>query len=360
MSSEVNASHPAAHATASTLLDEDRLDAWLREHLPPYRRRFALHALSGGQSNPTFVLDDGEQKFVLRKKPPGQLLPSAHAVDREYRIISALEGSDVPVARAWCFCDDASVIGTPFYVMAHVDGRQFMDPALPELQPAERRRVWDDFNRIIAALHTADHVALGLADYGKTGHYIQRQLDRWSRQYHASKTEQIDAMDRLMQWLPQNIPDDDATTIVHGDLRIDNLIFEKDGTRVLAVVDWELSTLGHPLADLSYHVMSWRLTADQFRGMGGKDLAALSIPDETEYLRWYCERTGRDAIDPAAWEFHMAFSMFRLAAIMQGIVKRALDGNAASDQALEVGRRARTIADIAWKQVQALQQKSCH
>ena len=352
----MSAAAPAGQVNTSTAsgLDEDSLDAYLRQHLPPYRRRFALRALSGGQSNPTFVLDDGEQKFVLRKKPSGQLLPSAHAVDREYRIITALAGTAVPVARPWCFCCNESVIGTPFYVMAHVEGRQFMDPALPQLAPAERRRVWDEFNRVIAALHTADYTALGLSDYGKVGNYIQRQLDRWSRQYHASQTEQIDSMDRLMQWLPQNIPQDDSTTIVHGDLRIDNLIFEKDGTGILAVVDWELSTLGHPLADLSYHVMSWRLTAEQFRGMGGKDLAALGIPDEAEYLRWYGERTGRVPIDPVAWEFYMAFSMFRLAAILQGIVKRALDGIAASGEALELGRRARTIADVAWKQVEAV------
>ena len=337
--------------------DEDSLDDWLRSHLEGYPGRLAVSVLSGGQSNPTFLLSRGERKYVLRKKPAGVLLPSAHAVDREYRIITALYGTDIPVARPYCICDDDSVIGTPFYVMAHVDGRQFMDPALPGLAPQERRAIWDEFNSMVAALHSVDYVGRGLADYGRPGNYFQRQIARWSRQYRESETERIEPMERLMEWLPLRIPADDETTIVHGDLRIDNLLFEHNGTRILAVLDWELSTLGHPLADLAYHVMSWRLSAEQFRGMAGRDLDALGIPSETEYLRQYCERTGRAMIDPAQWEFSMAFSMFRLAAILQGIVKRAVDGSAASDQAMETGRRARTIAVAAWRQVENLEQK---
>jgi len=346
----------ATATTGAPAFDEDALDAYLRAHLPPYRQRFRVVPLTGGQSNPTFVLDDGQQKFVLRKKPNGVVLQSAHAVDREYRVIRALHGTGVPVAKAWCYCDNAAIIGTPFYVMAYVDGRQFMDPALPDLTPVERHKAWDQFNQTIAALHNIDPATIGLSDFGKAGHYIQRQLDRWSRQYRASETEPIEAMEKLMRWLPEHIPDDDATTLVHGDLRMDNLLFDRQEPRILAVLDWELSTLGHPLADLSYHVMSWRLTADQFRGMAGRDLKALGIPDEAEYLQWYCERTGRPPINPLHWEFHVAFSMFRLAAILQGIVKRAIDGNAASDQALVTGRRARTVAEIAWRQVEDLRE----
>ena len=339
----------------ASALDENALDAYLREHLDGYAGRMEVTPLSGGQSNPTFLLSAGDRKLVLRKKPPGTLLPSAHAVDREYRVITALHGTEVPVARSLLYCADAQVIGTPFYVMEHVAGRQFMDPALPELPAAERRRAWDEFNRVVAALHTVDFVACGLEDYGKRGTYFQRQINVWTRQYRTSQTERIEPMDRLIEWLPQHIPANDETTIVHGDLRIDNLIFDAKSPRILAVLDWELSTLGHPLADFAYHVMSWRLTSEQFRGMAEHDLAALGIPAETEYVRWYCERTGRDRIDPVEWEFAMAFSMFRLAAILQGIAKRAIDGSAASDRAFEVGRRTRTIAEAAWRQVEALQ-----
>ena len=335
--------------------EAQKLDAYLRHHLEPYDGPFAISVLSGGQSNPTFLLSGRERKFVLRKKPSGILLPSAHAVDREYRIIGALRGSDVPVAKAWLYCDDADVIGTPFYVMDFLEGRQFMDPALPGLESQQRHAIWDEFNRVVAALHRLDYVKLGLADYGKPGNYLERQIARWSRQYRASETEHIPTMERLIEWLPRNIPPGDDTSIVHGDLRIDNLMFDHHSSRIVALLDWELSTLGHPLADLAYHLMSWRLTAEQFRGMAGRDLSALGIPYEAQYLRRYCERTGRNGIDPAQWEFYMAFSMFRLAAILQGIVKRALDGNAASNEALLTGRRARTIADVAWAQVERLE-----
>ncbi|HVF63075.1 MAG TPA: phosphotransferase [Casimicrobiaceae bacterium] len=344
-------------ALNDSAFDEGALDAYLREHLDGYAGRMNVTPLSGGQSNPTFLLERAGRRLVLRKKPPGNLLPSAHAVDREYRVITALYGTDVPVARSLLFCADSRVIGTPFYVMEHVTGRQFMDPALPELSADDRRHAWDAFNRVVAALHSVDFAARGLADYGKRGNYFQRQIGVWTRQYRASETERIEAMDRLIEWLPQHVPATDETTIVHGDLRIDNLIFDATAPRILAVLDWELSTLGHPLADLAYHVMSWRLTSVQFRGMAEHDLAALGIPVESEYVRRYCERTGRQRIDPAEWEFAMAFSMFRLAAILQGIAKRAIDGSAASDSAFEVGRRARTVADVGWRQVEALLQR---
>ncbi len=340
--------------TINSGLDETALDAYLHANLRSYAGRYSVSALSGGQSNPTFVLTGKGQKLVLRKKPGGALLPSAHAVDREYRVISALKGSGVPVAKAECYCDDAAVIGTPFYVMDFVEGRQFMDPALPELSAKERALIWDEFNRVIATLHSVDYAALGLGDYGRPGNFLARQIARWTKQYRASETERIETMERLIEWLPLNIPAGDDTAIVHGDLRIDNLMFHPVEPRIIAVLDWELSTLGHPLPDLAYHVMSWRLTSEQFRGMAEHDLPSLGIPSEEEYLERYCERLGRGKIDPPEWEFHMAFSMFRLAAILQGIVRRALDGNASNSEALTVGRRARTIADVAWQQVKKL------
>lgn len=338
----------------SSGLNEGALDAHLVAHLPNYAGPYVVSVLSGGQSNPTFLLTGKDQKLVLRKKPDGVLLPSAHAIDREYRVISALKGSAIPVARARYYCDDTSVIGTAFYVMDYVQGRQFMDPSLPGLSPQERGKIWDEFNRVVAALHSIDHKALGLGDYGKPGNYLARQIARWSRQYRASETERIDSIERLIEWLPAHIPASEDTAIVHGDLRIDNLIFHPTEPCILAMLDWELSTLGHPLADLAYHVMSWRLTSAQFRGMAEHDLAELGIPGEAHYLQMYCQRTRRESIDPAAWEFHMAFSIFRLAAILQGIVCRARDGNASGSEALAIGKRARAIADVAWTQVEKL------
>ena len=337
------------------MLDLTALTEYLRGHVPDIRGPIALSPLSGGQSNPTFRLRDGGRSYVLRKQPEGQLLPSAHAVDREYRVITALGRTDVPVPRTYCYCDDPGVIGTRFFVMEFADGRHFWDPALPELDAADRAALWDDINSVIARLHNVDYAAIGLGDYGKPGNYFERQIGRWSKQYRASETETIDSMDRLMEWLPRNIIADDASSIVHGDFRLDNLIVDRSEPRVIAVLDWELSTLGHPLADFSYHVMVWRLTQEQFRGMAGKDLAALRIPSERDYVRRYCERTGRAGIEPRDWEFCIVFSMFRLAAIMQGIAKRVLTGTSADPGAADVGRRARTIADIAWRQVEAME-----
>jgi aminoglycoside phosphotransferase (APT) family kinase protein len=330
------------------------LGAYLREHVPQMRGPFTVEPLAGGQSNPTFRLRADGRSFVLRKQPEGELLPSAHAVDREYRVITALGRTDVPVPRTYCYCDDRSVVGTPFFVMDFADGRQFWDPALPELGARDRAALWDDINAVIARLHTVDYAALGLGDFGRPGNYFERQIARWSKQYQASQTGTIEAMDRLMEWLPRNVIADDASSIVHGDFRLDNLIVHPVEPRVIAVLDWELSTLGHPLADFSYHAMVWRVTQDEFRGMAGNDFAALGIPTEQAYVERYCVRTGRAGIAPRDWEFCVVFSMFRLAAILQGIAKRALIGTSADANAADVGRRARVIADAAWRQVERM------
>ena len=335
--------------------NEAALAEYLREHVPGINGPIAIERISGGQSNPTFRLRVDGRSYVLRKQPDGELLPSAHAVDREYRVITALGETDVPVPRTYCYCDDRSLIGTPFYVMEFAAGRQFWDPALLKLDTESRAALWDDINSVIVRLHKVDYAAIGLGDYGKPGNYFERQIGRWSKQYRASETETIASMDRLIEWLPRNIIADDATSIVHGDFRLDNLIVHPTEPRVIAVLDWELSTLGHPLADFSYHAMVWRLSHEQFRGMAGRDFAALGIPTEREYVERYCTRTGRASIDPRDWEFCVAFSMFRLAAILQGIAKRVLIGTAAdATGAGDVGRRARAIADIAWRQVESI------
>jgi aminoglycoside phosphotransferase (APT) family kinase protein len=332
----------------------DALTDYLRAHVPGVDGPVTVEPLSGGQSNPTFRLRANGRSYVLRKQPEGELLPSAHAVDREYRVITALGRTDVPVPETYAYCDDRSVIGTPFFVMGFADGRHFWDPALPELGAVDRAALWDDINSVISRLHNVDYAAIGLGDYGKPGNYFERQIGRWSRQYRASETETIASMDRLIEWLPRNIIADGASSIVHGDFRLDNLIVHRDEPRVIAVLDWELSTLGHPLADFAYHAMVWHLTQEQFRGMADKDLAALRIPSEREYVDRYCARTGRPGIDPRDWAFCIVFSMFRLAAILQGIAKRVVVGNAADAGGADVGRRARTIADVAWRQVEAI------
>jgi aminoglycoside phosphotransferase (APT) family kinase protein len=343
---------PVADAHA---FDVDALAAYLRERLPGFRGPLSMEQFKGGQSNPTYKLTAGGRAYVLRRKPPGKLLPSAHAVEREYRVISALAHTGVPVPQTYCLCEDAAVIGTPFYVMDFVDGRVLWDPALPGLTPSERRAVFDDMNRVIAALHIVDYVAAGLEDFGKPGNYFARQIDRWSRQYKASETEPIEAMDRLIAWLPNHIPADTRTCIVHGDYRLDNLVFHPIDARVSAVLDWELSTLGHPMADFSYHLMTWRLGGDEFRGLRGADLTALGIPKENEYVERYLERThATQTPTPSEWRFYFAYNLFRLAAILQGIMGRAVAGNAASASALDAGRRARPIAELGWKEVEQL------
>ena len=343
--------------TGQDAFDTVRLAAWMTAHVEGFFGTLQVEKFKGGQSNPTYRLTAGGRKYVLRRKPPGKLLPSAHAVDREYRVISALSGSDVPVPKTYALCEDDSVIGTMFFNMDCVDGRIMWDPALPGMKLAERAAIFDEMNRVIAALHRVDYSAVGLAGYGKPGSYFARQIDRWSKQYRASllvTEEKIEAMDQLIEWLPQNIPAGDETSIVHGDFRLDNTVFHPAEPRMLAVLDWELSTLGHPLADFAYHCMSWRLSPGQFRGLVGYDLAALGIPSEAGYVAAYCERTGRAPIPPRDWEFYMAFNMFRLAGILQGIMARALQGNASSEEAVEAGKRARPLAEEAWRQVERL------
>ncbi len=335
-------------------IDAGRLADWLAATIGPLAAPLEVAQFKGGQSNPTYLLTAGSRRFVLRRKPPGKLLPSAHAVDREYRVMKALADTDVPVARMYSLCEDDSVIGTAFYVMEYVAGRILWDPSLPGLVPAERARIHDEINRVISALHSVDPVAVGLGDFGKTGEYIARQVARWSKQYRASETERIEAMDRLIEWLPANIPAGDETRIVHGDFRIDNVIFHPDEPRVLAVIDWELSTLGHPLADFAYHCMTWRIPPGVFRGLVGLDLPALGIPTEREYVAAYCRRTGRAGIPAPEWEYYMAYNMFRLAAILQGVFARAVQGNASSAEAMQTGRAARPIAELAWSQVERL------
>lgn len=337
--------------------DTARLQQYLELHVEGFAGPLQTRRFSDGQSNPTYLLETPGQRYVLRKKPSGVLLPSAHAVEREYRVITALHGTEVPVARTYCLCEDSTVIGTPFYVMEFVDGRVLWDPTLPGMQPSERAAIYDDMNRVVAALHGIDPAAAGLGDFGRPGNYFERQIARWTRQYRASETETIAAMDDLIAWLPEHIPAADENAIVHGDLRLDNLIFHPTEPRIVAVLDWELSTLGHPLADFAYHALTWRLSAEEFRGMRGADLAALGIPDEQTYLDQYCRRSGRGPIPPEEWNFYLAYSMFRLAAILQGIVKRALDGNASSAHALETGRKARPIAEAGWRQATAVRHR---
>ena len=333
--------------------DAARLSGWLKENLPGFAGALKIEQFKGGQSNPTYLIEAGGKRYVLRRKPPGKLLPSAHAVDREYRIITALGNTGVPVAKSRALCLDESVIGTTFYVMDYVEGRVFWDPALPGLEPTERRAVYDAMNDTISRLHRVDYAALGLGDFGRPGNYVKRQIERWTRQYRASETEKIPAMDRLIGWLPLNAPGDEATSIVHGDFRIDNMIFDARGRRVLAVLDWELSTLGHPVSDFAYHMMAWRLGPESYRGLLGQNLASLGIPDEDEYRALYFRRTGREA--PAHWDFYIAFNMFRLAAILQGIMGRVVEGTAANPRARESGARARAMAEAGWRQVEAIE-----
>jgi aminoglycoside phosphotransferase (APT) family kinase protein len=331
--------------------DTTALAAYLHTHLPAFAGPPVLTKFPGGQSNPTYLLEGAAgaaSRLVLRRKPPGPLLPSAHAVEREHRVMQALAGRGVPVPHVHLLCEDPSVIGTAFYVMDHVEGRTFWDPSLPGMTQPERAAIYDEMNRVIAALHGVDFTAAGLGDFGRPGAYLKRQVERWTKQYRASQTEPIDAMEQLIEWLPAHLPDADETTLVHGDFRIDNLIFHSTEPRILAVLDWELSTLGHPLADFAYHCMTWRVSPGEFRGLKGHDLEALGIPTEAAYVQAYARRTGRGALPD--WNYYLAFNMFRMAAILQGVLARALQGSAASDDALQTGRRARPMAEAGWRQ----------
>ena len=312
-----------------------------------------LQPLTGGQSNPTYVLTTGSWRCVLRTRPPGQLLASAHAIDREYRVMKALQNAEVPVPKMLAYCEDKSIAGRDFYLMEHVQGRVFVDQSLPGLDRTQRESIYAEMNRIIAALHAVDVNAIGLADFGKRGGYFARQIGRWSRQCRESSLTVAPSMKALMDWLPEHIPAGDETTLVHGDYRIDNLIFHPTEGRALAVLDWELSTLGHPMADFSYQCMSWRIPSTLWRGVCGLDLATLGIPSESEYVRAYSQRTGRDTGEH--WDFYMAYNLFRMAAILHGIGERAAQGNAASADAVETARKAGPLADIGWQCAQRYQ-----
>jgi aminoglycoside phosphotransferase (APT) family kinase protein len=339
--------------------DEAALARWLGQHVEGFGGTLAVEQFKGGQSNPTFLLSaGGGRRYVLRRKPSGELLPSAHAVDREFRVISALANTEVPVARAHALCEDTSVIGTMFYVMDYVQGRVIWDPSLPGMAPRERSAHYAELGRVIAALHCVDPAAVGLADYGKPGNYIERQVARWTRQYRASETETIEAVERLIEWLPARVPPGDETRIVHGDYRFDNVIFHPQQPRILAVLDWELSTLGHPLVDFAYHCMTWHMLAgENSRGLAGLDLPAMGIPTEAEYLQAYLRRTGRtEPVSPEHWTYFLVFNMFRLVGILQGIMKRSLQGNASNAQAQQAGKRARPLAEQAWALAQRLGQ----
>jgi aminoglycoside phosphotransferase (APT) family kinase protein len=341
------AANPGARLVAPVhAFDEGGLASFLRARTGDFAGPLFVEQFQGGQSNPTYRVTAGERRYVLRRKPPGKLLPSAHAVEREYRVMDALAGSGVPVAKMVALCEDPATIGTPFYLMEYVEGRVLWDPTLPGMTPAERAAHYDELNRVIATLHRVDYAAIGLADFGRPGSYVERQIARWTKQYETDGAERIPAMDALIGWLPRHVPPGDETSIVHGDYRLDNVIFHPTEPRVLAVLDWELATLGHPLTDFAYQAMAWRLAPGVFRGLAGADLAALGIPTEEEYVAAYCRRTGRTGI--LHWEFYLIFDMFRIAAILHGVLARALQGNAASGNALEQGGRAKLVARVAW------------
>jgi len=345
--------------------DVAALQTYLEQHLKGFVGPLSVEMFKGGQSNPTYKLITPQQSYVMRAKPGpvAKLLPSAHAVEREFAVMSGLHGTDVPVAQMHCLCEDESVIGRAFYVMEFVQGRVLWDQSLPGMSNAERTAIYSEMNRVLAALHTVKYAERGLANYGKPGNYFERQIGRWSKQYLASITTPIPEMEKLMAWLPANIPasarDESLTSIVHGDFRLDNMMFHPTEARVLAVLDWELSTVGHPFADFSYQCMAWHLVPEGgFRGIGGFDLQSLGIPSEDEYITMYCERTGFTTPEKlkADWNFYMAYNMFRLAGILQGIAKRVEMGTASSAQAVKSGAGARPMAELAWKFAQQAQQ----
>ena len=331
-------------------VDLGALSDYMHKHVAGFSGDLQIQQFKGGQSNPTFMLTAGSQRYVLRTKPApaAKLLPSAHAIEREFRVMDALSKAGFPAAHQYALCEDEEVIGRAFYIMEFMDGRVLWDQSMPDMSNAERAAHYDEMNRVIAQLHTIDYKAIGLETYGKPGNYFGRQIDRWTRQYKASETEHIPAMEHLIEWLPQHIPAGEQTTIVHGDYRLDNMIFHPTEPRILAVLDWELSTLGHPLADFSYHCMSWHIVPGLFRGIAGLDLKSLGIPTEEDYLAKYSERTGI-AIHKEDFRFYLAYNMFRMAGILQGIMKRYQDGTAASEQALKNGQAARPMAEMGWE-----------
>jgi aminoglycoside phosphotransferase (APT) family kinase protein len=329
-------------SAALSEIQVQELDAYLQKHLDGYRGRPEIRQLPGGQSNPTFVIETGARRFVLRKKPSGSLLPTAHQIEREYRVCRALETTDVPVPRTHLLCEDPSIIGTPFFVMDYVPGRVFRDVCLPDLSPPERRAVYEDMARVLAALHGVDYREKGLEDYGRPGDYVGRQIRRWTQQYRAAETSRIEPMDRLIEWLPASAPGDDASALVHGDYQLYNLLVHPSEPRVVAVVDWELSTLGHPLSDLAYNCMKYHREDEGPLGEG--------IPGEQEFVELYCTCAHRDP--PRRWHFYLALSFFRYASILQGVYKRYLQGNASSPDAHTRGPLAVQMATIGWRLAQ--------
>jgi aminoglycoside phosphotransferase (APT) family kinase protein len=329
-------------------LDIARREAWAREHIAGFAGPVTAKKFDTGQSNPTYLVETPTRRYVMRRKPPGKLLKSAHMVEREFRALRGLEQAGFPSPRALALCEDESVLGSVFYLMSHVEGRIFWDPSLPGMSPAERGAIYDSMNGALAKLHSVDVGAVGLADYGKPGNYFARQLQRWGEQYRASETTVHPEMDRLIVWLGANVPADDGRiALVHGDWRIDNMIFARTNAELLAVLDWELSTLGHPFADLAYQCMQWRLpNTGESRGLAGLDRAALGIPNEADYVALYCKRTGITKVPD--WAFLLAFSFFRVAAIVQGVYKRSLDGNASNpERARKMGEAVPLMARLA-------------
>ena len=328
--------------------DERKLEAFMSANVEGFTPPVRVEQFRGGQSNPTYRLTDGAgRRYVLRRKPPGKLLPSAHAVDREFRVIAALNRTDVPTPRAYALCEDDSVLGTAFYIMEYCDGRVLWDPLLPEVPKEGRAAIHRATFEVLARLHAVDYVSLGLGDFGRPGSYVARQISRWGKQYKASETEKIESMDRLLDWLPAHLPPADETVLVHGDYRLDNMVFHASEPRVLGVIDWEISTLGDPLAELSYVCMLWRTPRD-WGGLEGHDLASLGLPTEQEMVAFYCELAGRPLPAPALWEFYMAYNLFRVSCIRQGVYARSLDGTASNVRAADSGKLVKPAADLAW------------
>lgn len=333
--------------------NEGALFDYLTENVDGFSGPLSISQFQGGQSNPTFLLQTPNQDYVMRKKPPGVLLPSAHAVDREYKVISALQNTDVPVPRTYCLCEDAEIIGTAFYVMEKIDGRVIRSPEIPGMDPSERSATYDAMNDALARMHSVNVDQVGLAEFGKKGSYFERQIGRWSKQYRASETDNLEMMENLISWLPANLPASDETSVVHGDYRLENMILHPTKPEVLAILDWELSTLGHPLSDLAYNCAPYYFIHPKNGGLVDMDFAATGIPTEKAYVDAYCKRTGRDGIDN--WEFYVAFSFFRLAAIVQGVYKRGLDGNSSSKVGKEYATFANMLATLGWQQVESVQ-----
>jgi len=326
--------------------DEQVLHGYMSEHVEGYEGPLSVSKFKGGQSNPTYLLTTPSKKYVLRRKPPGKLLPSAHAVDREYRVMTALHAQGFPAPRTYVLCENESIVGTMFFIMDFIEGRIFWDAGLPEVQKSDRKPLYFALTDTLADLHSVDYKAAGLEDYGKPGNYFERQTSRWSKQYKAAETDTIEEMDKLMAWLPTAVPADDATSVVHGDFRFDNAIMHPSNPRTIAVLDWELSTLGHPLADFTYFLMVWFFPKNVRGGLVGLDLDEIGIPTMDEIIAHYCKRTGRTSIPDI--DYCLSYNMFRIAAIIQGVYARALQGNASSEVAKQSGAQVKPLAAMAW------------